>query len=97
MANSINDDVRTLQCQASGYVNSPSICVNVGLEPDRKEFFVHQDRICPRSEYFMNAMKEALEHKVDLSEQDPETFTLYLELLYVSCSHKVKEDVHKLT
>jgi hypothetical protein len=89
MATSTNEDVRVLQSQASGYLTSPFIRVNVGLEPDQKEFFVHQDLVCPRSEFFMNAMKgpwkEAQERKVDLSEEAPETFALYLELLYVSC------------
>jgi hypothetical protein len=87
--------VRTLQSQASGYVTSPSIRVNVGQAPDDKDYFVHQDLICPRSEFFKNAMKEpwkeAQERKVDLSEEDPGTFALYLELLYVSRSQEVKE------
>jgi hypothetical protein len=81
-------DVRTPEPQASGYVTSSSIRVNVGQEPGNKHFFVHQHLICPRSEFFKNAMKEewkeAQERKVNLSEDEPDTFALYLELLYVS-------------
>jgi hypothetical protein len=43
-------DVRTLQSQASGYVTSPSIRVNISQAPDNKDFFVHQDLICPHSD-----------------------------------------------
>jgi hypothetical protein len=92
MATSTND-VRTLQSQASG-VASPSVRVNVGSSPDDKVFFVHQDLICSRSGFFENAMKESEkevpEPKVDLSEEKPDTFALYLELIYVCITSSCK-------
>jgi hypothetical protein len=74
------------------------IRVNVGQAPDDKDFFVHQDLICPRSEFFKKATKdpwkEAQERKVDLSEEDPDTFALYLELLYVNRPEQDLDDLN---
>jgi hypothetical protein len=53
-----------------------------------KEFTVHEDLICPRSHFFRKAMsgpwKESEERKVDLPEDEPGVFALYLKLIYVS-------------
>jgi hypothetical protein len=70
------------------YVDSPMIRVLVGNEEVRKESNIHQDLICSRSNFFKNALKkpwlEANERKVTLAEEEPEIFSLYLKLLYVS-------------
>ncbi|CAA9965871.1 BTB/POZ domain containing protein [Pyrenophora teres f. maculata] len=88
-------DARIPRSQAAGYVTSPSIRVIVGQAPDQKEFFVHEGLVCPRSEFFRKAMKgpwtEAQERKIDLEQEDPETFALYLELLYTGAL-PTKED-----
>ncbi|EDU49261.1 BTB POZ domain containing protein [Pyrenophora tritici-repentis] len=79
-------DARIRRSQALGYVTSPSLRVIVGEAPDQKEFFVHEGLVCPRSEFFRKAMRgpwtEAQERKIDLGQEEPETFALYLELLY---------------
>jgi hypothetical protein len=83
-------DARTPQCQAIGVV-SPTMCINVGSAPDDKEFFVHQDLICSRSELFDSTIgelrKEVPSHKIDLGSEKPETFAVYLCLLYVCISN----------
>ncbi|KAF1843927.1 uncharacterized protein K460DRAFT_267613, partial [Cucurbitaria berberidis CBS 394.84] len=77
------------------YINSPAIRVIVGEHPEAKDFFVHEALICPRSEFFENAMKEnwkeGEEHKVTLAKEEPAVFELYLELLYLSSVLPTKE------
>ncbi|KAF2033226.1 hypothetical protein EK21DRAFT_45165, partial [Setomelanomma holmii] len=68
------------------YMHSPVIRVIVGEDPDTEEFFVHQDLICPGSEFFQNAMNEpwleAEQRKVTLPKEEPDTFAVYMGLLY---------------
>jgi hypothetical protein len=63
----------------------------VGSDSGIKEFSVHEDLICPRSHFFEKALngawKESEERKVDLPEDEPEVFALYLKLRYVSTVH----------
>lgn len=70
------------------YVESQGICVRVGQQPQHKDFTVHEDLICSRSEFFKNAMngswRESDERMIPLPEDEPGTFALYLSLLYVS-------------
>lgn len=70
------------------YLDSPVIRVVVGEDPITKEFGVHEGLICARSHFFKNAMtepwKEVEDCKITLACEEPEIFTLYLELLYVS-------------
>jgi hypothetical protein len=75
-----------LLCQYHSYVASLSIRVLVGAEESgMKEFTVHEDLICPRSQFFRKAMsgpwKESEERKVDLPEDEPGVFALYLKLI----------------
>ncbi|KAH3910772.1 hypothetical protein HBI56_188370 [Parastagonospora nodorum] len=83
---STTKDVRVPRSSAASYVTTPIIRVIVGEAELPREFFVHKRLICARSEFFKNAMKEpwkeAEEHKVTLSEAEPDIFALYLELLY---------------
>lgn len=66
------------------------IRVVVGEAEETKEFHVHEGIICPRSGFFAKAMtepwSEADERKVTLSAEEPNVFSLYLQLLYVSVS-----------
>ncbi|KAF2998517.1 hypothetical protein E8E13_004340 [Curvularia kusanoi] len=68
------------------YLSSPVIRVLVGDEPSAKEFFVHEALICSRSVFFQRAMKgkwkPSEERTVRLSDDEPEVFMAYLEILY---------------
>jgi len=83
---SLNDQQLTIY--SSSYVNSPIIRVVVGTTIDQDEFFVHEDLICPRNEFFRKAMngqwKESEKRMVPLPEDEAAVFSLYLKLLYVS-------------
>jgi hypothetical protein len=63
-----------------------TIRVNVGKEERMKKFTVHASVVCRRPKFFEKAMsgdwKEAQDKSVDLREDDPETFSLYTQLLY---------------
>lgn len=58
----------------------------VGQGDAQEKFAVHEALITSRSLFFRNAMqgdwKEAREHVVNLVEEDPEIFSLYLQGLY---------------
>ena len=62
------------------------ITVNVGKEELMKKFLVHASVVCKRSKFFEKAIggdwKEAQDKSVDLSEDDPTIFSLYVQLLY---------------
>jgi hypothetical protein len=82
-----NDASIFFQRQASVYLTSPTIRVVVGEGMSQKVFFVHERLICPRSEFFRNALKpqrrRAEDCRVDLRREDPAKFAWYLEILYV--------------
>lgn len=75
------------------YIDSHMIRVLVGDEQDCKEFNIYQDLISPRNNFFKNALKklwrEAEERKVTAAWGEPETFSLYMKLLYVSAAIRV--------
>ncbi|KAF2121999.1 hypothetical protein BDV96DRAFT_640068 [Lophiotrema nucula] len=60
--------------------------VLVGEEGKEKKFLVHKDLIASRSQFFATALsgpwKEAEDKVVKLSDDDPQTFELYVQLLY---------------
>lgn len=60
--------------------------VLVGTPPDQQKVTVHESLIIQRSRFFRNALigpyKEAETRTVDLSDEDPDIFSLYLQALY---------------
>lgn len=66
-----------------------TITVLVAEGNAQKKFVIHQDLICARSDFFRNSMKdgwkESNEGVVELPEDDPQIFGLYVQSLYVRC------------
>ncbi|KAF1950260.1 hypothetical protein CC80DRAFT_539715 [Byssothecium circinans] len=62
------------------------ITVNVGSGTNLKAFTVHEKLLCERSEFFRTTLngkwKESDVRVVDLPEDDPATFALYVQCLY---------------
>lgn len=69
-------------------VNCQTIEVTVGPEDDKESFYVHEDAICDRSEFFRNAMKPEWAslrpnpRVIDLPDDDAAAFALYQQWLY---------------
>jgi hypothetical protein len=79
-------DVR-VPAQRAVHFGSYIIMVHVGTGEDTKKFALHGAFVCPRSRFFLKAMNrssdEAKDQIVQLPDQDPATFSLYEQLLYV--------------
>ena len=77
------------------FLQSPIIKVIVGTAEAQRTILVHQGIICDRSEFFKKALTgawiESQEKKVELPEDDPAIFTLYLERLYTGYIPIAKE------
>lgn len=59
----------------------------VGTGDERKSFALHKSLVCKRSEYFRASLggdwKESHTGQIELSEDDPKVFALYIQSLYV--------------
>ncbi|KAF3049218.1 hypothetical protein E8E11_005861 [Didymella keratinophila] len=79
-------DNTLLPSDKMSHLTSPVIRVIVGLEPNAKEFFLHDKWLCGRSLFFQHAMngswQESEERKVTLSEDEPSVFQSCLEIVY---------------
>ncbi|KAH6010119.1 hypothetical protein HBI67_171860 [Parastagonospora nodorum] len=79
-------DIRVSALSKPDYFDSLPIRVFVGSQPNFEEFSVHEGLICPRSEFFCNSVKgpwkESEERTVNLSENEPDVFRVYLKYLY---------------
>jgi hypothetical protein len=62
------------------------VTVRVGQDPDHKDFTAHESFLTARSEFFRRAMNgkwaESDTRMVKLPDDEPETFTIYLNLVY---------------
>ncbi|KAF2660744.1 hypothetical protein K491DRAFT_711638 [Lophiostoma macrostomum CBS 122681] len=62
------------------------VTVTVGRDEHTKRFLVHTSVICKRSKFFEKAMngdwKEAQDKNIKFPEDDPEIFSIYVQLLY---------------
>ena len=71
------------------------VIVNVGKEPNNKEFHVHKGLICHFSTYFNatfnGSFKEAVEKRVDLSEDEIKVFQAFYNLIYTNRLHDETE------
>jgi hypothetical protein len=67
---------------------STFLTVVVGVEPNQKRFSIHEGIICARSEFFRRVMSgdwlEKEERLVELPEDDPDIFALYVNIVYMS-------------
>ncbi|KAF2660741.1 hypothetical protein K491DRAFT_774638 [Lophiostoma macrostomum CBS 122681] len=77
-------DVRIFSDEAKT-LDRPVVEITVGSEK-KESFCVHKNLICERSAFFANALKpewvKANGKKIELQDDDPEIFSLYLQLLY---------------
>ncbi|KAF2653804.1 hypothetical protein K491DRAFT_569063, partial [Lophiostoma macrostomum CBS 122681] len=68
------------------FICTDLVRVIVGKDDEQKTFYVHEGLICARSKFFFNAMKkewsESEDKRVQLPDDEPDLFGLYLTLLY---------------
>ncbi|KAI4955616.1 hypothetical protein J4E91_001477 [Alternaria rosae] len=78
-------DIRACDSQILVF-DSPILKVCVGTDPDTAGFFVHETLFTSRSGFFRCAISQAFRgteaHVVALPDDDPDTFRLYLNLIY---------------
>ena len=81
----------------SSFDSATLLTIVVGEEPGQKRFSVHESFICSRSEFFRRAMNgdwaEREERLVKLPEDDPETFGIYVNLIYTDSVATTVSDV----
>lgn len=55
-------------------------------DQDGRSFWAHKDLLCSRSPFFTNALreewKEGQDNKVELPDDDPDIFAMYMHMLY---------------
>lgn len=70
----------------NSYLEGPSIEIRVGQDEDARSFSVHKDLITSRSDFFATMFrgtwKEIEQGVVNLPEDEPDIFKLYLNILY---------------
>ncbi|KAF1839677.1 hypothetical protein BDW02DRAFT_539081 [Decorospora gaudefroyi] len=78
----------TAKVTAMSFHFSSFLTVHVGPEDSQQEFLLHEGIICARSDFFRRAMNgnwaEKTERLIKLPEDGPETFDIYVNLVYTN-------------